>query len=389
MNTNKNVENFAQAVRTHLADLPTADVEELTEGLEADLAERIAEDGSDLGDPQAYAEELRSSAGFGTTAARLTPRASVSSTVKDAGLQLLSSVRKKPAGVAFIEFLVALRPIWWVLRGWVVFAIFAFIIGANPLLPRNLAEFLFWLLLVVLSVQWGRGRWLGTSAIAKTTKTVTSVVTAVLLVPLLALSINSIHNAVNADSIYYEPTSSMTGNGVVNNGNSVSNLFAYDCAGTPLSNIQLFDQNGRRLALAQDEETYIADTRESVGSDSNYLLPNRFSNAGGGWNVFPLEMTDANDPSEEKLVSRFPAPAPFPRAQPLLNECKPELPEITLPTTMPSDPTLEPDAVKESDATGATETPAADTTQNPQKPSKENAKEQSAPVEPSQSPAGK
>ncbi len=57
------------AVRAWLADLPADEVEDLTAGMEADLAERAAESGGGtlgalLGEPEAYAAELRSAAGL-------------------------------------------------------------------------------------------------------------------------------------------------------------------------------------------------------------------------------------------------------------------------------------------------------------------------------------
>ena len=56
---------FAQGVRAALADLPAEEVDDLTEGLEADLAEAYAEDlQRELPDPAAYATELRAAAGL-------------------------------------------------------------------------------------------------------------------------------------------------------------------------------------------------------------------------------------------------------------------------------------------------------------------------------------
>src|ERR1700709_2176140 len=59
------VDDFARAVRAALADLPADEVDDLTDGLEADLAERAADEESpDFGDPTDYANELRSAAGL-------------------------------------------------------------------------------------------------------------------------------------------------------------------------------------------------------------------------------------------------------------------------------------------------------------------------------------
>jgi hypothetical protein len=59
------IAEFAQGVRAALADLPAEEVDDLTDGLEADLAEAYAEDlQRELPDPAAYATELRAAAGL-------------------------------------------------------------------------------------------------------------------------------------------------------------------------------------------------------------------------------------------------------------------------------------------------------------------------------------
>ncbi|CAN5620112.1 hypothetical protein BH10ACT10_BH10ACT10_28780 [soil metagenome] len=54
---------FVAAVRGRLADLTEEEREELIGGLEADLSERLSEGEADLGDPAAYAAELRGGGG--------------------------------------------------------------------------------------------------------------------------------------------------------------------------------------------------------------------------------------------------------------------------------------------------------------------------------------
>src|SRR3954464_4940069 len=58
------VAEFAAAVRAALTDLAPDEIDELTDGLEADLTDRLSDtDATELGDPRAYAEELRAAAG--------------------------------------------------------------------------------------------------------------------------------------------------------------------------------------------------------------------------------------------------------------------------------------------------------------------------------------
>lgn len=61
------VQSFVASVRAELADLSPEDLDELTSGLEADLAERLEDSPSDpsvLADPVGYAAELRAAAGL-------------------------------------------------------------------------------------------------------------------------------------------------------------------------------------------------------------------------------------------------------------------------------------------------------------------------------------
>lgn len=65
---------FVARVRELLADLPEEERLELTEGLEADLSDQVAEQGGGvLGDPEAYARELRTAAGLEPVARRRPP----------------------------------------------------------------------------------------------------------------------------------------------------------------------------------------------------------------------------------------------------------------------------------------------------------------------------
>src|SRR5690606_29393851 len=116
------VTEFARTVRGELADLGPDVIDELTDGLEADLADKLA-DGEPLGDAAAYAAELRAAAGV-APASRLTVVDNVRANLADLRSRL-EGVAKHPMVAAVIAFLVALRPLWWVLRGWALFYILA------------------------------------------------------------------------------------------------------------------------------------------------------------------------------------------------------------------------------------------------------------------------
>ena len=357
MNTNhrNTVGEFARSVRAQLSDLPALDVEELTEGLEADLAERLAEDGSDLGDPVDYAAELRASAGLAPKAP-LPPAVPLRRSLALKARETVASLRAHPSTASLIEFLIALRPVWWVLRGWIVFGLLIVLVTQSwPLVPRNFFEFVAWVGLVGVSVQWGRGRWLGSGTAGKTMKIAMSAVAAVLMVPLLPISAYSIlSNAQAAEASEYSSSPSAPG-GVVNDGNPVSNVFAYDCSGEPLYNVQLFDQDGEKLAVAYSGQEYVSYYDEKMEKEE-YAIPNQFFTSGDGWNIFPLDVNGADPYVEDADPGRFLAPLPFAGVQPLLNDCRPAtptVPEVLLPTTMPTAPTLDPEGVKATDAKGS------------------------------------
>lgn len=361
MNTNHQlaVGEFARSVRAHLSDLPALDVEELTEGLEADLAERLAEDGSDLGDPAAYAAELRASAGLCAKAAEPVG-VSFFVSLRAKARETIAALRAHQSTASLLDFMLALRPVWWVLRGWIVFSVLVVLVSQEwALVPRNFFESILWVALVIVSIQWGRGRWLGTGQIGTALRATVSVGAAVLLLPLAVISYDTVNQALNYRSYDYASSASPA-EGLSLDGNNVSNIFAYDCSGQPLRNVQLFSEDGTKLSVEPFGDGYSSYPNKELQEDV-FGIPSQFVAAREGWNVFPLDATVKNpyesDESAESDLGRVQAPLPFDTVQPLLNECAPEAPkgkEAALPSTMPTGPTLNPADVKSTDS-GATE----------------------------------
>lgn len=121
------VEQYAQAVREALADLPAAEREELLEDLPDHLAEVAAEDEGTLrerlGDPQTYAAELRAAAGLDTHPGRETLRAALARSYRngaDLATRLDTGLGRAMGYPRVRDLARALRPGWWVLRGWIV-----------------------------------------------------------------------------------------------------------------------------------------------------------------------------------------------------------------------------------------------------------------------------
>ena len=145
----EDVRAYVLAVRAWLGDLPADEVEDLTAGMEADLAERAAESGGPLGgllgQPEAYAAELRSAAGL--------PRASRWWCRMPCRTEPWTDRLARDAHelVARHPWLRELRPTWWLARGavagWVLAAVLG--TGRTVLLPLVGAALSMWLGLVL------------------------------------------------------------------------------------------------------------------------------------------------------------------------------------------------------------------------------------------------
>jgi hypothetical protein len=125
------VRDYVSALERCLDDLPDADRKDLLEDLEQHIREVAAEgDGTlaeRLGAPEAYAEELRASAG-------LPPRVAPTQVgVADRVRASMSRLADLPGVRAVRGFLPDLRPGWWVLRGYLAaVAIDAVFFRSNP-----------------------------------------------------------------------------------------------------------------------------------------------------------------------------------------------------------------------------------------------------------------
>lgn len=276
--TDINIQAFAEAVRAELADLPKRDVEELTEGLEADLAEKLADEGVDFTAASAaeYAAELRDAAGIGPKPSK---RFSFSASQFIQNIQ--SWLLRLPFGRAVLDFGISVRPVWWVLRA----VIAQIIVSVWIDLPLGLLP-----IAIFLSVQWGRKKWF-------TNKFFTF-----LLVPLNLLAILLIVPAysyvdykvqefeANQDWINTTPLL----DGLRYEGNEVTKIKAYQ-GEMELFNLQFTDQNGNPLPgwLANNGDPIEIPDVSGMGlGEANTLL----SGAGiGGTDV--VYEGDSNDPN--------------------------------------------------------------------------------------------
>ncbi|HSE56369.1 MAG TPA: hypothetical protein VLB03_11595, partial [Nocardioidaceae bacterium] len=114
------VTDFVNRVRARLSDLSEEEREELVGGLEADLAELVADGGSvsELGDPRAYADELRSAAGVPARSRDASdeparPLRDALAAGLDHARNRWEALVNREATVGAWSFLVTLRPVWW------------------------------------------------------------------------------------------------------------------------------------------------------------------------------------------------------------------------------------------------------------------------------------
>lgn len=374
------VSAYTAAVRSHLTDLSPEQVEDLTDGLEADLVEALEDregpvvtgeipigraasaagipvpPGSapgasmiDLtrrfGPAAAYAAELRAAAGLEPAGpppaarprrwrGRLARRMGATRTrvleLASGARQALAPVLATPLGRRVVTSLVALRPLWWVVRGWVWFVLGASVLWAryHPLgfyVPMTVGTWLLLAALVVLSIATGRGlggqrRWVRGGFAALN-------VVAVLALP---STLSNFDNELRRELLsggteyvevpVYEQVPVV--DGVYVDGMLVSNLFVYDADGDPLERVQIFDDRGRPVRTTYDDGSGAWSLPGVV--DPWVFSPDTTVDGRARWNVYPLlgvpfgEMGDAGDGVE-------PSDAPEPRTPPRPFEKAPAL----------------------------------------------------------------
>lgn len=259
------VDAFVAAVRARFGDLDPDEREDLLDGLEADTADLVAERGPEaLGDPDAYAAELRAAAGLPPGGAVPRDRQPFGERVEG----LLDGAHARWVGlVAGLpgdpwDFAQTLRPLWWVARAWVavqavdlIWGSGSYNLGLSPvpsLGPFGLPALL---IAVFVSVQIGRGKvWPGRprSGTFGRLLLLGLNITAVVLLPSTVSQVFTPEKAVQwgmTDTGYSQPYAPQ---GLSFNGEPVSNLYPYDAAGNPLIGVQLVDDQGRRLKVDPD-----------------------------------------------------------------------------------------------------------------------------------------
>ncbi|MEU7929053.1 hypothetical protein [Micromonospora sp. NPDC049107] len=244
------ITDYVARVRAALADLPPDRRTELTEDLADHLTEVAAEaEGTlveRLGEPEAYAAELRAAAGVGVGGGRnLDHRVAAAVVRVRSRLRALDSRLGPPLGYATAsEFLRLLRPAWWVLRGYLAAMLLTVIStgGSFGVLPRFGGELLAGLIMLVGFVL--ASIWLGrrSAQLTRWPRSAVQVGSAVLVVFALSALMQA-EDRMRYGDYGIDPTS-------INDPYSqVRDVFVYDSEGRLVENARLFDQNGNPIRL--------------------------------------------------------------------------------------------------------------------------------------------
>lgn len=337
------IADYARQVRAHLADLGPQVVEDLTDGLEADLAEALADAGAfpaptvfaprpdavgpgpsgalgaDLlarfGTPATYAAELRAAAGVSPAASAPAQGrrtwASLGAALRAWALDTVQPITSAPRWPVVRDFFVSLRPAWWIARGWLLGALVLTVLtdgsgrfdhayaASGPLVPSGPPELAVMLAAVVVSVQYGRGQWVPRGRWG----TVGVLASAAAAVALLPASITVADHANRIETRYeyvdntdYSATPASVGgdrNALISGGVRVRNLFVYGPDGEYIDGAQITDQDGRPLLLTPEGSMW--ERNDQTGEElSSYWVPREDVNGRQVWNAYPLGYWNSN-----------------------------------------------------------------------------------------------
>ncbi|WP_344767416.1 hypothetical protein [Aeromicrobium panaciterrae] len=311
--------SFARGVRAALADLPADEVDELTDGLEADLAEAYAEDlQRELPDPVAYAAELRLAAGLPVrTKVRHGALGAIGDSLRDTRRDIGIAIHRNPMLSGIADFLGTLRPVWWVLRAWLATWLVAAFFGSEQGYWFGGTGWFFVLAaFIVVSVQLGLGRWQGRGI---ATFVLIGNVVAILALPIVKAAADN--GGSDRYTIGFQDGVSAADpeqvSGLTIQGEPVTNIFAYGADGNPLRNVQLFDQSGHPINLFGDStEDGVPCAGESQDC-SELVQPATLETGQTTFNLFPLGTVPSQWDDSEGASVPIPGakatygPAPF------------------------------------------------------------------------------
>lgn len=289
---------YAAQVRAALEGLDREVIDDLTDGLEADLTETVLDElwveGSAtpksaltsldeqalierFGPPAEYAAELAAAAEVEipqpTTAKRPALRERLAQSRGRVRAGMTAFVERHGWAREGFAMLRAMRPVWWAVRGWGLYVIVISqvlrVFDPTQWVPRNPVNWIICLVAVGLSVQYGRkkfwqGKWGRRGGRLASVASVIAVLIAISsILTYLQWRMNpGTYASSDADAAYWAGMEARS-DGVFVNGESATNLFVYDAQGQPVEDARIVDQKGRWVVLANPED----------GTRWNYVEP--------------------------------------------------------------------------------------------------------------------
>lgn len=344
MNTQKldrAVVDFVMKVRDLLDDLDEETRTDLVEGLEADLADLVAERGSGaLPSPEQYAEELRAAADLparrGTALLRDRVRRRQErrdlpvgqrfDALCDRWRERVLAQARRPQVAPVWGMAQAVRPAWWVLRGYLLVQAADVLTGGwealDPVPQLGVPALgpVLTVVAIVLSIQVGRGVvWPGDAGDAGDARVAARAALLALNVGSLVVAIPVIDavDRIGPDLISYREASMYVDqSGLRLQGRRICNVQPYDAQGRPLEGVQLFDQDGERITTSCG--------RWDEGSNAQHY-PWQDASGQDRWNVFP-QPERGGDRRVKGNAWESDAPPRLPQPDSL------RVPAVTLPT---------------------------------------------------------
>ncbi|WP_214103742.1 DUF1700 domain-containing protein [Acrocarpospora catenulata] len=309
---------YAQAVRDALADLPPADLEELVEDLDDHLAEVAAESGvpleERLGSPEVYAAELRVAYGARGAEGGSEAQVGLRTRAQARMVGLHGRMTRFAPYRQAVGFLPELRPAWWVLRGYAIgLLLVSFSTGSVQYVPESIGAWLFTLAAIWVSVWVGRrprGARLRRVGLAG----VNVLAGLVVLVGMVQIA------EWNHDAGPVAGVSAVKLTEGAGFWNGVYNIFPYAKDGTPLTGVRLYDQEGRPITLDPEMYGYQIDRSclEGMPADT-YPLPLTPRS-----HLWPLDENGYPVPGRpQPTPCPSPSPSPSPTLSPSPSPAKP------------------------------------------------------------------
>jgi hypothetical protein len=275
----REVEEYVAAVRGQLADLPSAERDDLLAEVEASLVDTTEEGlgpiAKRLGPPEEFAAELRAAAGLHQVLPPARPESRLVRRLRDAARRAQAHPRIEAVRRLGQE----LAPLWWVLRAYLAVGAVAVGLGNDwssrvPLVPRfGSAE----LGLVVIGLAVAASVWLGLYLRRRGSPfprlaAVANMALLLAAVP-VAAEVTDTRGHDLLVSLAYAPQPQLP-SGLVYDGVPVDNVYPYSRDGRLLHDVLLYDGAGRPLEIGIDR--VLDPNRRVVVTNGNRPLLNVF-----------------------------------------------------------------------------------------------------------------